>query len=63
MVIITILVTAMPRLAVTHGKDYGKPQPGSESEKRSLQYQKNIMEEVAKICYQISMFGTRWGRG
>merc|ERR1712050_584058 len=53
----------LARLAVTHGKDYGKPQPGSESEKRSLAYQRNIMEEVAKICYQIKQFGTRSADG
>ena len=40
-----------------HGKDYGKPVAGSASEKRSQEYQRNVVEEVASLCYQISLHG------
>ena len=33
---------------------------GSASERRSLEYQKNVMNEVASLCYQISLHGTKW---
>lgn len=49
----------LKRLALSHGKDYGKPKPGSASEKRSLAYKDNVMKEVSSICFQISMFGNR----
>ena len=47
------------RLSLSHGKDYGKPKPGSDSEKRSLAYKANVMTEVTNLCYQISMFGEK----
>ena len=45
------------RLAKSHGKDYGKPKAGSESDKRSKEYQKNVIQEVVSLCYQISLHG------
>ena len=48
------------RLAKSHGKDYGKPKAGSESDKRSKEYQKNVIQEVVSLCYQISLHGFKW---
>ena len=47
----------LPRLSLVHGKDYGKPVAGSASERRSQEYQRNVIEEVASLCYQISLHG------
>ena len=47
----------LSRLSLVHGKDYGKPVAGSASEKRSQEYQRNVVEEVASLCYQISLHG------
>ena len=44
---------------MVHGKDYGKPVPGTVSEARSKAYKDNVMNEVANLCYQIQMFGQR----
>ena len=48
------------RLAKSHGKDYGKPKAGSESDRRSKEYQKNVIQEVVSLCYQISLHGFKW---
>ena len=48
------------RLSKIHGKNYGKPIAGSESEKRSQEYQKNVIDEVASLCYQISLHGYKY---
>ena len=53
----TIYFPPLPRLSLVHGKDYGKPVAGSASEKRSQEYQRNVVEEVASLCYQISLHG------
>ena len=48
------------RLSKIHGKNYGKPIAGSASEKRSQEYQKNVIDEVASLCYQISLHGYKY---
>ena len=53
----TIDFPPLPRLSLVHGKDYGKPVAGSASERRSQEYQRNVIEEVASLCYQISLHG------
>jgi len=47
----------LAKLSKIHGKDYGKPISGSDSDKRSKEYQKNVIDEVASLCYQISLHG------
>ncbi|XP_023347289.1 uncharacterized protein LOC111716104 [Eurytemora carolleeae] len=47
----------LSKLADQYGPDYGKPVPGSDSERRSLEYQQNVVDEVSSLCYQIAQFG------
>jgi len=53
----------LAKLSLVHGKDYGKPVAGSASEKRSQEYQRNVVEEVASLCYQISLHGYKAADG
>ena len=43
----------LAKLARSHGRDYGKPKPGSESEKRSIAYQVGYLDNVAYVAYQV----------
>ena len=52
-----VLFHLLFRLSKIHGKDYGKPVAGSESERRSKEYQKNVIDEVVSLCYQIKLHG------
>ena len=50
----------LSKLAKSHGRDYGKPKPGSESEKRSIAYQVDSEATVLmSISFSYTFFLTR----